>query len=135
MLVHPEAAELPTLRGKLMLEARSLPFDTLLPHCSAIAHQGGIGTLFAAARAGTPQLVLPCMLDQYYWAERVRELGLGRSEKGPGALAEASFAKRLIDLSGDGAAREAAQAFSAMLSSREREAEMRSRIGELFAIK
>lgn len=132
ILVHPEAAEAPTAVDGGRLEARSLPFEALLPRCSAIVHQGGIGTLFAAARAGTPQLVLPCMLDQFYWAERVRELGIGRSEKGPGALAEGLFAKRLLDLAGDKALRDRAEAFSALLRSSARDAQLRLRIGELF---
>src|SRR5919198_1132374 len=31
----------------------------------------------AAARAGVPQVILPHLLDQYYWAHRVAQLGLG----------------------------------------------------------
>jgi vancomycin aglycone glucosyltransferase len=132
ILVHPDAAESPFERGPI-LEARSLPFDTLLPRCSAIAHHGGIGTLFAAARAGIPQCVLPCMLDQYYWAERVRNLGLGRAEKGPRALAEEGFARRFIGLAKDEVTRAAAREAAARLSSPERALAMRARVGELFS--
>lgn len=48
----------------------------LLPRVRAMVHHGGAGTLHAAARAGTPQVVVPHLLDQYYWADRVHTLGL-----------------------------------------------------------
>ena len=44
---------------------------------AAVVHHGGAGTTTAAARAGVPQVVLPHILDQYYWAHRVQQLGLG----------------------------------------------------------
>ena len=40
-------------------------------------HHGGAGTTTAVARAGVPQVILPHILDQYYWAHRVERLGLG----------------------------------------------------------
>jgi vancomycin aglycone glucosyltransferase len=42
-------------------------------------HHGGAGTTLAAARAGTPQVVVPMFSDQPYWASRVRALGIGTS--------------------------------------------------------
>ena len=45
-----------------------------------IRDQGTIklfGTVMAAARAGVPQLVVPHLLDQYYWGQRVLDLGVG----------------------------------------------------------
>ena len=52
-----------------------------------------------AARAGVPQIVVPHLLDQFYWAERVRALGLGpppvrRRALDPKRLAEAILATR-----------------------------------------
>ncbi|NNL65867.1 MAG: glycosyltransferase, partial [Myxococcales bacterium] len=32
-----------------------------------------------ALRAGVPQVVVPHIMDQFYWAERVRQLGVGPS--------------------------------------------------------
>jgi vancomycin aglycone glucosyltransferase len=40
-------------------------------------HHGGAGTTTAAASAGVPQVILPHLLDQFYWAHRVERLGLG----------------------------------------------------------
>jgi len=51
--------------------------DALLPRVAAIVHHGGAGTTAAAARAGTPQIITPLFSDQFYWARRVADLGIG----------------------------------------------------------
>ena len=50
---------------------------TLFPRLAAVVHHGGAGTTTTAARAGVPQIVVPHIFDQFYWARRVAELGLG----------------------------------------------------------
>ena len=54
----------------------------LFPRLAAIVHHGGAGTTTTSARAGIPQVIIPHNYDQYYWAHRVQELGVGVS--GPG---------------------------------------------------
>ncbi len=49
----------------------------LFPRVAAVGHPGGAGTTTTAARAGVPQIVVPHLLDQFYWAHRVHRLGLG----------------------------------------------------------
>jgi UDP:flavonoid glycosyltransferase YjiC (YdhE family) len=49
----------------------------LFPRVAAVVHHGGAGTVTTAARAGAPQVVVPHVLDQFYWADRVRMLGIG----------------------------------------------------------
>ena len=49
----------------------------LFPRCAAIVHHGGAGTTSSAARAGVPQVIVPHLADQFYWARRVSLLGLG----------------------------------------------------------
>ena len=51
--------------------------QALFPRVAAIVHHGGAGTTTAATRAGVPQVVVPQMFDQFYWADRVRRLGIG----------------------------------------------------------
>ena len=51
--------------------------QALFKRVSAVVHHGGAGTTTAAARAGAPQVVLPQMYDQHYWAQRVDQLGIG----------------------------------------------------------
>ena len=56
---------------------REAPHPAIFPRMKAAIHHGGAGTTTAAARAGVPQLILPHILDQYYWAHRVQLLGIG----------------------------------------------------------
>lgn len=54
-----------------------VPHGALFPRMAAIVHHGGAGTTTTAARAGVPQIVVPHVLDQFYWAHRVHVLGVG----------------------------------------------------------
>jgi vancomycin aglycone glucosyltransferase len=60
----------------------------LFPRVAAVVHHGGAGTTTVAARAGAPQVVVPQMYDQFYWARRVGELGIGATHAGSVATAE-----------------------------------------------
>jgi vancomycin aglycone glucosyltransferase len=60
-----------------VLTVGSVPHPLVFPRVAAVIHHGGAGTTTAAARAGAPQVLLPHILDQYYWAHRVEALGLG----------------------------------------------------------
>jgi vancomycin aglycone glucosyltransferase len=55
----------------------NVPHSLIFPRVAAAVHHGGAGTTTAGARAGVPQVLLPHILDQYYWAHRVEVLGLG----------------------------------------------------------
>jgi len=64
------------------------PFRQLLPHCAAVVHHGGVGTVATALATGTPQLILPLAWDQPDNAARVKRLGAGdwlgpRQRSGP----------------------------------------------------
>jgi vancomycin aglycone glucosyltransferase len=66
----------------------------LFPRVAAIVHHGGAGTTQTAVRAGRPQVIIPHNYDQFYWAHRVQELGVGvsgplRDDLGVEALATA----------------------------------------------
>jgi vancomycin aglycone glucosyltransferase len=51
--------------------------QALFRRVAAVVHHGGAGTTTAAARAGAPQVIVPQMYDQYFWAQRIHELGIG----------------------------------------------------------
>lgn len=70
------------VRERVLILEESVPHSWLLPQCSAIVHHGGSGTTAAALRAGIAQVVVPGMMDQFLWAERVASLGLGPSPPG-----------------------------------------------------
>ncbi|MCX4692352.1 glycosyltransferase [Streptomyces sp. NBC_01408] len=62
--------------------------QALFRRVAAVVHHGGAGTTTTAARAGAPQVVVPQMADQPYWAGRVAELGIGAAHDGPTLTAE-----------------------------------------------
>jgi vancomycin aglycone glucosyltransferase len=51
--------------------------QALFQRVAAVVHHGGAGTTITAARAGAPQVILPQMYDQHYWAQRIHHLGIG----------------------------------------------------------
>ncbi|MFJ5534770.1 glycosyltransferase [Streptomyces sp. NPDC093261] len=57
--------------------------QALFTRVAAVVHHGGAGTTTTAARAGAPQVVVPQIADQPYWAARVSELGIGAAHDGP----------------------------------------------------
>ncbi|AFZ24134.1 glycosyl transferase, UDP-glucuronosyltransferase [Cylindrospermum stagnale PCC 7417] len=57
--------------------ADSIPHSWLFPRVGAIVHHGGAGTTAAGLRAGVPSIIIPFGVDQFFWGERVAELGVG----------------------------------------------------------
>lgn len=55
----------------------SVSHTKLFPKVEAIIHHGGVGTVHAALRAGTPSIIVPFIVDQPWWADRLHRLGLG----------------------------------------------------------
>ncbi len=65
--------------GNDCLSIGDLNQEKLFPRVAAIVQHGGAGTTTAAARAGRAQVVIPHNYDQFYWAHRVQQLGVGVS--------------------------------------------------------
>ncbi|TWU72643.1 Sterol 3-beta-glucosyltransferase [Metarhizium rileyi] len=55
----------------------SAPHDWLFGQIDAAAHHGGSGTTGASLRAGIPTIIRPFFGDQYFFASRVEDLGVG----------------------------------------------------------
>ena len=68
--------------------------QALFTRVAAVVHHGGAGTTTAAALAGSPQVVIPQLYDQYYWARRIGDLAIGTAHE-PGAVTVASLATAL----------------------------------------
>src|SRR5690606_18265272 len=62
--------------------------QALFTRVAAVIHHGGAGTTTAAARAGSPQVIVPQIADQPYWASRVWDLGIGSAHDGAMPTAE-----------------------------------------------
>ena len=84
--------------------------QALFRRVAAVVHHGGAGTTTTAARAGAPQVIVPQVADQPYWAGRVTELGIGTGHDGPTATAESLSAALKIALAPETGARAAAVA-------------------------
>ncbi|GIH23231.1 glycosyl transferase [Acrocarpospora phusangensis] len=71
-------ADLPPVDNDLdCLTIGEINQQSLFPRVAAIVHHGGAGTTTAAARSGTPQVIVPQLYDQHYWAHRIHTLGIG----------------------------------------------------------
>jgi sterol 3beta-glucosyltransferase len=60
-----------------LLAVGSIDHEWLFARCSAAVHYASVGTTAAALRAGIPSVPIPHMTDQFLWARRVGELGVG----------------------------------------------------------
>lgn len=80
--------------GRDCVSIGEVDHQALFPRVAAVVHHGGAGTTTAAARAGVPQVLVPQMYDQHYWARRVEHLGIG-SAHAPGIPTTDSLAEAL----------------------------------------
>lgn len=56
---------------------RNYPHRHLFPHMAAIVHHGGAGTTATAAASGRPQIIVPYILDQFYWGHQINQGHIG----------------------------------------------------------
>lgn len=52
------------------------PLESILKHCRAIVHHGGIGTCYQGLKAQIPQIIFPWMEEQKYNALKLKQLKL-----------------------------------------------------------
>ena len=55
----------------------SIPHSWLFERVSAVCHHGGAGTTAAGFKAGIPSIIVPFANDQFAWAHRAYDLGVG----------------------------------------------------------
>ncbi|MEM7335735.1 MAG: glycosyltransferase [Chloroflexota bacterium] len=55
---------------------QSVPHEWLLPQMAAVIHHGGAGTTAAGLRSGVPSMAAPYFADQFFWADRIYNLGV-----------------------------------------------------------
>jgi UDP:flavonoid glycosyltransferase YjiC (YdhE family) len=56
---------------------KKYPHLKLFPHMAAVIHHGGAGTTASSAVSGVPQIIVPHILDQYYWGNQIYQSKLG----------------------------------------------------------
>ena len=91
----------------------------LFPHVAAVVHHGGAGTTTAAARAGVVQVVIPHAFDQFYWANRVFELGIGPKPLSYKRLSSRTLTSALSQALGSAAIAEGAETLARELDGRD----------------
>jgi UDP:flavonoid glycosyltransferase YjiC (YdhE family) len=107
-----------------------VPHARLFARAALVVHQGGIGTLAQALRAGRPQLIVPFFADQNDNAARAQRLGVARVVA-PGRyrarrtrrelellLTDARYALRAAEVGRRVAAEDGAAAAAALISAR-----------------
>jgi len=73
-------AEIPEeMQGENVICANDVPHAWLFPRMAFILHHGGAGTCGAALSAGVPNTAIPFSVDQFFWAKRLAQAGVGPS--------------------------------------------------------
>lgn len=65
--------------SKCVYQISSVPHEWLFPRMSAVCHHGGAGTTAVGLVCGKPTLIVPFFGDQFWWAQRIQDLGVGIS--------------------------------------------------------
>ena len=68
--------EIKDLPGSVLAIA-GMPHTWLFGRVSAVCHHGGAGTAAAGFRAGVPSIIIPFSNDQFAWAHRAYDIGVG----------------------------------------------------------
>lgn len=96
---------------------RNVPHDWLFERVAAVVHHGGAGTAAAALRAGRPSVVLPFILDQFFWAERLRALRVAPPALSLERLNERRLVAALREVTGNAELRENARRLGQLVRS------------------
>ena len=60
-----------------IIAIESIPHTWLFDKCAAVCHHGGAGTSAAGFAAGVPSIIIPFSNDQFAWAHRSFDIGVG----------------------------------------------------------
>jgi len=104
---------------KTILSMTNVPHAWLFPRMSALVHHGGAGTTGAGLRAGAPTIVIPLAVDQFFWAERVANLGVGAHPIPHRALTVDTLANALMLATRDAKIKSRAQLLAHAIESEE----------------
>ncbi|KAI5807790.1 hypothetical protein BZA77DRAFT_330665 [Pyronema omphalodes] len=89
----------PHLLSPEIFQILSCPHDWLFQQIDAAVHHGGAGTTGASLRAGLPTVIKPFFGDQFFYATRVEDLGVGVALRKLNTTTT-SFTKALVEVTG-----------------------------------
>ncbi|TXF89688.1 glycosyltransferase family 1 protein [Neolewinella aurantiaca] len=81
-----------------VLFVSDIPYEWVFPKVHSVVHHGGSGTLHTATKHGRPSLIIPHIVDQFFWNRQVASLGLGPLGVKVKQLTAKSFSPLLLDL-------------------------------------
>lgn len=76
----------------------NIPYDWIFPKMDAVIHHGGSGTTHTALKYACPSLIIPHILDQFFWNNIISKLHLGPKGISIKNLNEKNFESKLLDL-------------------------------------
>ena len=71
------------------------PHSHVFPHCAAVVHHGGAGTVQSSLRSGCPSVVVVHAFDQAFWGKRLHQLGAAPKPLSRRTLTPAKLARRI----------------------------------------
>lgn len=86
----------------------NIPYEWLFPQVHSVVHHGGSGTTHTSLKYGCASLLVPHIVDQFFWNQRVHDLGCGPLGVPIKKLNAASFEKLLLALRGNQSYKQAA---------------------------
>ncbi len=72
----PKDMDVVTQSENIFIQKESIPHNWLFPRMAGIVHHGGAGTTAEALKAGAPSFITPLAVDQFFWGEKVYQLGV-----------------------------------------------------------
>ena len=81
-----------------VLHVGSIPHDWLLSRACGLVHHGGFGTTAAGFKAGIPALVIPHIIDQFIWGNKVASLEVGPKPIARNKLTVENMSAALIEM-------------------------------------
>lgn len=95
---------------------KGYPHLKLFPHMAAVIHHGGAGTTASSAISGVPQIIVPHILDQYYWGHQVYHSHLGPKPIWRSKLTSQKLAAAIQECLSNDPIRQKAKAASEMIN-------------------
>lgn len=75
-----------------------IPYEWIFPRVHSVVHHGGSGTTHTATKHGRPSLIIPHIVDQFFWNKVIARCGLGPLGIKIKRLSAQTFAPLLLDL-------------------------------------
>lgn len=80
----------------------TIPYEWIFPKVHSVVHHGGSGTTHTVLEHGCPSLIIPHIIDQFYWNRKVAAMVLGPLGVKVKRLTASTFGPLLLDLRENG---------------------------------